>query len=191
MEEKGEVGFSVRGLGQRAGCDPMTVLYHFGSKESLYRAMASRMEEELPDADVALDWRDRLRHLATEYRGLALRYPNSFWLLQKFVHSGVADLKQTEMVHQALGQAGVPQPQIPEVCIGWYACVIGLSMGETAGLVRAFTAEEAAEIEALSPEAFPGLHAALPGYLSLSPSSVFTRTVDILLDGVGRSPKSG
>ena len=40
MEEAGDSGFSLRKLGERVGCDPMAVLYHFKSKEGLLRAMA-------------------------------------------------------------------------------------------------------------------------------------------------------
>ncbi len=40
MEAGGEVGFTLRKLGVRVGCDPMSILYHFKSKEGLYRAMA-------------------------------------------------------------------------------------------------------------------------------------------------------
>ena len=33
LESAGEAGFSIRKLGERLGCDPMAVLYHFKSRE--------------------------------------------------------------------------------------------------------------------------------------------------------------
>lgn len=191
MEQKGEAAFSIRGIAQRVDCDPMTVLHHFGSKHGLYRGMAERMESELEDASAGQDWRQRLRHLAVQYRSLARRYPNSFWLLQKFVHSGVADLKQTEMVHRALRDASVPEQLHPAICIGWYASIIGLAMGETSGLIRAFTDEEAAEIGDLDPVQYASLHAALPLYKELSPDHVFASTVQLLIDGIEKLSDHG
>ncbi len=107
MEAGGEAGFTLRKLGTRVGCDPMSILYHFKSKEGLYRAMAGRLESQLRIVPASLPWRGRMRHLADQYRSLALRFPKSFWLMQHFVYTGPADYDHMEMVHGALREAGI------------------------------------------------------------------------------------
>ena len=53
--------FSVRKLAQSVGCDPMSVLYHFKSKEGLSRAIANALSRSLVPVDPSLPWRERLR----------------------------------------------------------------------------------------------------------------------------------
>lgn len=184
MEELGEAGFSLRKLGVRLGCDPMSVLYHFGSKEGLLRAMADRMEATVRPAPADRPWRGRLHHLADQYRGLALRHPNTFGLMLRFLHTGQADFAHMEMVHGALAEAGLPDRDIPALCLGFYGCITGLALGEVAGLIRAPEAPEMGEIAALPDALYPRLKAALPAYRDLAPSLVFSMSVEALLDGL-------
>ena len=60
MEEAGDSGFSLRKLGERVGCDPMAVLYHFKSKEGLLRAMADYLTGRIQAVDTDLSWTERL-----------------------------------------------------------------------------------------------------------------------------------
>ena len=129
--------FSVRKLAQSVGCDPMSVLYHFKSKEGLSRAIANALSRSLVPVDPSLPWRERLRSLARQYRALALRYPAAFALLQRHMSTGPADLAHIEAVHRALADAGIPRAALPSVCVGWYASVIGLAAAEAGGLTRA------------------------------------------------------
>ena len=50
LEDVGEA-FSVRKLAQSVGCDPMSVLYHFKSKEGLSRAIANALSRSLVPVD--------------------------------------------------------------------------------------------------------------------------------------------
>lgn len=184
MEEVGEVNFTLRKLGKKADCDAMTIIYHFKSKNGLYHAMADWLETQLKPSPQHLSWRSRLRHLGDQYRTLALRYPNSFGLMQRFLHTGMADYGHMEMVHEALEEAGIAAHDIPTVCIGWYAAITGLAMGEVAGLVRPLTLDEMAEIEQLPAEHYPRLRAAVGLYRDLAPNAVFSQTMEHLLDGI-------
>lgn len=184
MEAEGETGFTLRRLGQRVGCDPMSILHHFKSKDGLLRAMAGRLESQLRLAPSGLAWRGRLRHLADQYRSLALRFPRSFWLMQNFVYTGVADYNHMEMVHGALEEAGIALRDIPAVCLGWYACVTGLAMGEIGGLIAPASRQDLDELAQLAPDAYPRLTAAIPLYQDLAPNAVFATSVEMLLDGI-------
>lgn len=184
MEGAGEAGFSVRELGRRVGCDPMAILYHFRNKDGLLRAMADALTARLVPVGEDRPWEDRLRALARQYRALALGHPNTFGLMRRFLHTGVADFPHIEMVHGALGDAGVAEDAVPAICLVWYAGIIGLCMGEIGGLIRPAREADAMEIEKLPPEAYPLLRRSVPVYRALRVDKVFEIANDILLDGI-------
>ena len=190
LEDVGEAAFSVRKLAQSIGCDPMSVLYHFKSKEGLSRAIANALSRSLVPVDAALPWRERLRDLARQYRALALRYPAAFALLQRHMSTGPADLAHIEAVHRALADAGIPRAALPSVCVGWYASVIGLAAAEAGGLTRAANDVELAEMEALSDTAQPLVKAAAPLYAQLDPTAVHDTMLDVLLDGIAKQARA-
>ncbi|BBA41091.1 MULTISPECIES: TetR/AcrR family transcriptional regulator [Burkholderia] len=190
LEDVGEAAFSVRKLAQSIGCDPMSVLYHFKSKEGLSRAIANALSRSLVPVDAALPWRERLRDLARQYRALALRYPAAFALLQRHMSTGPADLAHIEAVHRALADAGIPRAALPSVCVGWYASVIGLAAAEAGGLTRAANDVELAEMEALSDTAHPLVKAAAPLYAQLDPTAVHDTMLDVLLDGIAKQARA-
>jgi len=186
LEEVGEAAFSVRKLAQSVGCDPMSVLYHFKSKDGLARAIANALSRSLVPVDDTLPWRDRLRDLARQYRALALRYPAAFALLQRHMSTGPADLAHIETVHRALADAGIARTALPAVCVGWYASVIGLAAAEAGGLTRPANDVELAEMDALSDTAHPLVKSAAPLYARLDPAVVHDTMLDVLLDGIAR-----
>ncbi|MEN8515980.1 TetR/AcrR family transcriptional regulator C-terminal domain-containing protein [Burkholderia sp. RS02] len=186
LEEVGEAAFSVRKLAQSVGCDPMSVLYHFKSKDGLSRAIANALSRSLVPVDNALPWRERLRDLARQYRALALRHPAAFALLQRHMSTGPADLAHIEAVHRALVDAGIPRAALPSVCVGWYASVIGLAAAEAGGLTRPANDVELAEMNALSDTAHPLVRSAAPLYAQLDPEIVHDTMLDVLLDGIAK-----
>ncbi|WP_175971348.1 TetR/AcrR family transcriptional regulator [Burkholderia sp. BCC0322] len=190
LEDVGEAAFSVRKLAQSVGCDPMSVLYHFKSKEGLSRAIANALSRSLVPVDAALPWHERLRDLARQYRALALRYPAAFALLQRHMSTGPADLAHIEAVHRALADAGIPRAALPSVCVGWYASVIGLAAAEAGGLTRAANDVELAEMEALSDAAHSLVKAAAPLYAQLDPAAVHDTMLDVLLDGIATQARA-
>ncbi|KVV38643.1 TetR family transcriptional regulator [Burkholderia territorii] len=186
LEEIGEAAFSVRKLAQSVGCDPMSVLYHFKSKEGLSRAIANALSRSLVPVDPSLPWRERLRDLARQYRALALRHPAAFALLQRHMSTGPADLAHIETVHRALADAGIARSALPSVCVGWYASVIGLAAAEAGGLTRPANEVELAEMNALSDTAHPLVKSAAPLYAQLDPAAVHDTMLDVLHDGIAQ-----
>ncbi|MPV67949.1 TetR/AcrR family transcriptional regulator [Burkholderia sp. BE17] len=186
LEDVGEAAFSVRKLAQSVGCDPMSVLYHFKSKDGLSRAIANALSRSLVPVDDALPWRERLRDLARQYRALALRHPAAFALLQRHMSTGPADLAHIEAVHRALADAGIPRAALPSVCVGWYASVIGLAAAEAGGLTRPANDVELEEMNALSDTEYPLVRSAAPLYAQLDPEIVHDTMLDVLLDGIAK-----
>ncbi len=184
MDERGEAGFSLRRVAAVVGCDPMSLTYHFGSKDGLLRAMAHRLDAEVRPGPADVAWRERLRHVAREYRRVALEHPRTFPLLQRFTSSGPADHAHTEVVHRALAEAGVPEDALPTVCVGWYACVIGLAVAEVSGLVAPIGTAEADEILALPADDYALARRLVPGYRTLVPAQVADQALDALVEGI-------
>lgn len=184
MEEVGETDFSLRKLASRVGCDPMAVLYHFGSKEGLERAMADALNAELRPVDQEAPWRERLADLARQYRALAGRYPRTFPLLQRFWVTGPADYRHAEMIYQALADAGFGEERMVDICFGWYASVLGLMAAEASGLLRPAGPDQLAEVEALPEAEFPMTRRLAPAFRAQAAGRAYARMLELMLDGI-------
>ncbi|AYN21077.1 TetR/AcrR family transcriptional regulator [Alcaligenes aquatilis] len=184
MEEAGDSGFSLRKLGERVGCDPMAVLYHFKSKEGLLRAMADYLTSRIQAVDTELAWAERLYELARQYRELALKHPQTFRQMQRFLNTGKADYRVLEQVYRALHDAGLSNAEIPAACVGWYAALYGLIQGELGGLIRPVTEEELSELEQWPAEDVPMLRQILPRFVHLQSEQVFKMMMELIHDGL-------
>lgn len=187
LEDGGEQAFSLRKVGAAAGCDAMSVTYHFGSKEGLNQALAGWLDDQVRPGREDVPWRPRLRHIADQYRRVALRYPATFPLLQRYTSTGPADHLSAEVVHRALADAGVPERRIVTTTLGWYAVVIGLAMGEVSGLIAPVSTAVADELAGLPDADFPLTKRLIADYRDVDPSAVFSSTLEHLLDGIASS----
>lgn len=184
MEEQGPEAFSIRKLGQKVGCDPMAVLYHFKSKLGLERAMADALNAELEPIDHERPWRERLADLARQYRDLALRYPQTFPLLQRFWVTGPADYGHAEIIYRALADAGFDDEQMVDLCFGWYATVLGLAAAEAGGLLKPAEPQQLAEVEALADAEFPLTKRLIPAFQTQETGRSYALMVATMLDGI-------
>jgi len=81
IEEVGIDQFSTRKLGERLGCEAMSIYHYFPSKAHILDALADRVMGSMPIPDRALTPAQRLRELATSWRRLASQYPRFYlWL---------------------------------------------------------------------------------------------------------------
>lgn len=176
----------MRKVAARVGCDPMAVLYHFGSKDGLERAMADAINAELVPVNPAKPWKDRLRDLTQQYRKLAHRFPHSFTLLWRFWATGRADYTQMEMLYQALRDAGLKDKHIVDICCGWYAAVLGLITAEIGGLLKPADASVIAEVEALSAVEFPHTTSLLPLLRQEKDQRACDLMLEIIFDGIDK-----
>ncbi|MFJ9646421.1 TetR/AcrR family transcriptional regulator [Streptomyces sp. NPDC101206] len=71
-----EDAFTVRRLGEELGADPTAIYRHFRDKDDLLLSVADRtLGEVLDSIPEGLDWKGRIRALATGSLEVALRYP--------------------------------------------------------------------------------------------------------------------
>jgi len=136
IEADGEAGFSVRKVGARVGCDPMAVLYHFGTRQGLERAIVEWLASKIALPDVMEPWDQRLMALAMAYRALARRYPKAFPLLMRFWTTGPVDQRLAEFGYACFAEAGHPDDAVADLCLGWYAAILGLAAADAGGLLN-------------------------------------------------------
>lgn len=183
-ESEGAEGFSLRRLAQSLGLDPMTVQYHFGSKDRLERAMGDRLNAQLIPVDPATPWRSRLENLAFQYRRLALAYPQTFPLLLRFWVTGPADVRHAEMVYVALADAGFNAEDRVDYCVGWYAAVLGLAAAEAGGLLRPASQAMLDETDQLDPKEFPQTVQLDAEFRRQAEGRAFQKALDRIMDGM-------
>jgi AcrR family transcriptional regulator len=174
LEQEGEAGFSVRKLAACVGCDPMAVLYHFGNKDGLERAIAEWLAGQIALEEADAPWDARLMALAMQYRALARRYPKSFPLLLRFWTTGPADLRLAELGYAALAEAGHSDVDVVDLCLGLYASILGLAAADAGGLLQAASPKAIRSLAELDPAQFPMTTRIMPSLGHQRDRDVFT-----------------
>ena len=78
IEKKGLDSFSMRALAAKLQIQPMSIYHHFPSRLDLLNAVLDRVLTEFTFLGPERDWETRLRHVALEWRKLALKYPRFY-----------------------------------------------------------------------------------------------------------------
>jgi AcrR family transcriptional regulator len=146
VEAESLQGFSTRKLGDKLGCEAMSIYHYFPSKQHLLDALVehaiSSIDVPQPAADAG-EAEARIRHAMHSYRAMARRWPALYQLIA--VHrlnmpAGVRFIESIlRLVHQATG--GDPELTAREFRIlGYY--LTGAALDETAGYARGPSAAE-------------------------------------------------
>lgn len=184
MDAAGEAKFSLRKVAARLGCDPMAVIYHLGSREGLERAVAEAINSEVCLPDPRQDWRQRLVHIADEYRRVAHLHPNSFPLLQRFWATGPSDYVVFEAVYGALSTAGFGWQEVDDYGSIFFSAVLGFCTAEVRGMLAPeMPAAAAPEVETLSAAHLPHVARIMSIHQS-PPDALWARARGALLDGI-------
>lgn len=81
VDERGLAGFTTRRLGERLGCEAMSIYHHFPSKQRLLDALAEHVCARIVEPPTDLDPIARLRVVGGEFLALARRHPWLFPLI--------------------------------------------------------------------------------------------------------------
>lgn len=181
---EGEPGFSVRKVGALAGVDPMTVLHHFTSKETLLRHIADRALAEVALPSPSGSWRDDLHAIADAYRALAQSYPRVFHLHFRFHVTGPVDHVASEMVYRSMLAAGLDDDMAASQGLAFYSFILGFALAESEGLLKPIDADDEAELMALDAEKFAASRALVPAFKSLDSSGAFRVAVAAYITGI-------
>jgi AcrR family transcriptional regulator len=116
VDANGLAALSMHKLGAELGVQGMSLYSHVASKDALLDGIVEAMtwEAQMPPADGA-DWRDALRHLAREIRGIILRHPAAASLLVSRPVMPVRRLEQVNAYVKLLMRAGFTEDRAMDV----------------------------------------------------------------------------
>ncbi len=81
VDRRGLGALTMRAVGSALGYEAMSLYKHVANKQQLLDLVVDRVTAELEPPDPGTPWPDRLRHIAAEWRRLALAHPHVFALL--------------------------------------------------------------------------------------------------------------
>ena len=116
VDENGLAALSMHKLGAELGVQGMSLYSHVASKDALLDGIVEAMtwEAQMPPADGS-EWRDALRHLAGEIRGIILRHPAAAPLLVSRRVMPTRRLEQVDAYVSLLMRAGFPEDKAIDV----------------------------------------------------------------------------
>ena len=116
VDANGLAALSMHKLGAELGVQGMSLYSHVESKDALLDGIVEAMsrEVEMPPAD-GTDWRDALRHLAGEIRGIILRHPAAAPLLVSRPVMPTRRLEQLDAYTRLLMRAGFTEDRAMDV----------------------------------------------------------------------------
>jgi AcrR family transcriptional regulator len=169
-DDRGLAGVTMRAVAQRVGVSAMALYPHVASKEALLDGMVDVLLAELLPLLDALpadaDWWTRLVTLARGFRKLAAEHPSAFSLLLSRPSVTPEAVRATDLVYEAVLEAGVPDADAPRVERLISTFVIGFAASEVNGRFGGGTLGPRARRAQLAPAEVPG-HYRLAEHLDL------------------------
>jgi AcrR family transcriptional regulator len=183
IEEEGLAGFSIRKLGQRLGCEPMSIYHHFPSKAHLMDAMVDRLVGGMENPPEDAPFRDTLEFIARQIRCIGLKHPAFFGFL------GLHRMNTPEglaMLNRAIGvfrQAGFSPENAAHYFRTFSYYVVGAVLDETNGYAKGPTSVQVVTAEYMDTHA-PFVRDAGPYFQSRHWDRIFDLGLQIMLDGI-------
>jgi len=190
IERGGLAAFSMRGLGARLGCEPMSVYHYFPSKAHLLDALVDRALAGVTVPPPGADPEDRLRQMCREYRAMARRQPKLYQLIALHRLNTPMGVRFIESV-LTLIHALSPDPRFVAQsfrALGYY--LTGAALDETAGYASGPSAVDAVSDDYIAQEC-PRLSAAAAYFKPEWWDSTFELGLETLLAGIRVAAKAG
>jgi len=180
VEEASLAGLTTRRLGERLGCEAMSIYHHFPSKRHLLDALVERAIASVVVPEPGPDLEARVRASLESYRAMAHRWPALFPLVA--VHrlntpSGVRFIESVlRLIHASTGDDELTARHFR--AMGYY--LIGACLEETAGYARGPSAAEPVDDAFIAREC-PRLVAAAPYFQASQWDATWRLGIDALL----------
>jgi AcrR family transcriptional regulator len=139
---EGLAAFSTRKLGQRLGCEAMSIYHHYPSKQHLLDAMVDHAIASIEPPAADSPAMQRLRDSMHAYRAMARRFPALFPLIAVHRLNTPTGVRFIEGI-LALVQAVLPDPELSARhfrTLGYY--LVGAGLDETSGYAMGPSAAE-------------------------------------------------
>jgi AcrR family transcriptional regulator len=183
IADEGLPAFSTRKLGQRLGCEAMSIYHHFPSKQHLLDALVEHAISTVEVPEPGPGMAERVRRSLHSYRAMARRFPALFPLVAVHRLNMPAGVRFIEAILRLI-RAADPDPERAARrfrLVGYY--LIGAGLEETAGYARGPSAAEPVSDELIAREC-PCLVEAAPYFQQRHWDATFDLGVDLLLAGM-------
>jgi AcrR family transcriptional regulator len=155
IEAEGMDGFSTRKLGQRLGCEAMSIYYHFPSKSHLLDALVDRTLNGLTIPARSQSPARRIRGLATAWREMARERPRFYLWMALHRWNSLSGVRFLAEVIDCFDAAGLTPEQAARGfrVLGYY--LLGATLDETSGYAHGPSAAEPlsdADVDRLFPQ---------------------------------------
>ena len=185
VEAEGLAQLSTRKVGQRLGCEAMSIYHHFPSKQHLLDALVEHALAQMQAPPDGLTPVERMRHTMHAYRALANVRPALFSLVALHRLNMPAGVRFIEEV-LARVQAVVGDPARAARwfrVVGYY--LMGAGLDETAGYARGPSAAEPVD-DAYIAQHCPRLAGSARFFRRDEWDATFALGVEVLLDAMQR-----
>jgi AcrR family transcriptional regulator len=173
-------GLSTRKLGERLGCEAMSIYHHFPSKQHLLDALVEYAINSVQMPDEGLPPVERLRAAMHAYRGMAHRFPALFPLVAVHRLNMPAGVRFIESI-LSIVRAVVPDRELAARqfrILGYY--LVGACIDETSGYARGPSAADPVSNEYIA-EHCPNLIASAEFFQASHWDKTFELGVDALV----------
>jgi len=181
VHEEGLAAFSTRRLGQRLGCEAMSIYHHYPSKQHLLDALVDHAIATVDTAPAGSDPVQRLRASMYSYRAMAHRFPALFPLVAVHRLNTPTGVRFIEAI-LSLVLAVVPDAELAARhfrAIGYY--LAGSALDETSGYAKGPSAAEPVSDEFIVREC-PRLVAAARFFKPAEWDATFALGLEALID---------
>jgi AcrR family transcriptional regulator len=188
-ETDGLAALSTRRLGERLGCEAMSIYHHFAGKHHLLDAMVDQVIASFEWPPAGSDPIDALRQAMHAYRAMAHRWPSMFALVATHRLNTPTGVRFIEGI-LALVQTAVPDPALAARhfrTLGYY--LAGAGIDETSGYAKGPSAAEPVSNEYIA-EHCPRLAAASKYFARSEWDATFELGVEALLAAIARDARS-
>jgi AcrR family transcriptional regulator len=183
VEAEGLAAFSIRKLGQKLGCEAMSIYHHFPSKAHLMDAMVDRSVGGMANPPEEITFREKLEFVAREIRRIGMERPAFFRFL------GLHRMNTPEglaMLNRSLGifrQAGFSPENAAHYFRTFSYYVVGAVLDETNGYSMGPTSVQVVTAEYMDAHA-PFVRDAGPFFQSRHWDRIFDLGLQMMLDGI-------
>ena len=153
VEAEGLAAFSTRKLGERLGCEAMSIYHHFPSKQHLLDALVEHALATVEVPEPGPDGEEQLRRVLESYRAMARRWPTLFPLVALHRLNMPAGIRFIESIVRII-HARMQDPELTARhfrAMGYY--LIGACLEETAGYAKGPSAAEPVDDDFVAREA--------------------------------------
>ncbi|MGK5638491.1 TetR/AcrR family transcriptional regulator [Streptomyces sp. URMC 126] len=134
LDAEGLAKFSMRRLAAELGVTAMSVYWYVDNKDDLLELALDEASGEIavPDPEAAdADWREQLRHLAYEYRGMLTRHPWVARLVGQYLNIGPKAMRFGDVTLRVLRHSGVEPSRIAGSLGALFQFVYGFATVQT------------------------------------------------------------